>query len=97
MPDVWLFALSPGWLGSCERVTAAFDDMRHTLAEAAADLVEHGNAAAVFCDVVEKRGDGEIFIASGFEYQTGHAEKMGNVGHRRALAFLTRMFASCKD
>jgi hypothetical protein len=50
--------------------------MCHAPAETATDLVEHGNAPAVFRDVVEKRCDGKIFIASRFEYQTGNAQQV---------------------
>jgi hypothetical protein len=76
MPDVWLLALAPRRLGNSKCVTAAFDDMCHALAETATDLVEHGNAPAVFRDVVEKRCDGKIFIASRFEYKTSDSKQV---------------------
>src|SRR5580700_8371606 len=74
MLEVRLFALAPRRLGSSKHVTAALHDMRHTLAETATDLVKHGDASAVFGDIVKERGDGEIFVASGLKHQTRNTE-----------------------
>jgi hypothetical protein len=48
--------------------------VRYALAKAAADFLKHGSAATVFDDVVQERGDGKIFITSGFEHQAGNAQ-----------------------
>jgi hypothetical protein len=46
--------------------------MSHTLAKAPPHFFEHGRTAAVFDYIVQQRRDGEIFIASRFEDETGH-------------------------
>ena len=56
--------------------------------QALADFGEHGMAAAVFDNVMEKGGDRLVFVASGFEDQGGDGHEMGDV---RDGDFLTRL------
>jgi hypothetical protein len=73
MLEIVFFALPPWRLGIEVGIGATFYNMSDAVAEAAANFLEHRRAAAVFDDIVQEGGDGKIFIASGFEHQTGHA------------------------
>ena len=78
-------------------IGAAVDYVGDALAKAAADFFQHGSASAVFDDVVQERGDGEIFVAPGFEHKRGDAHQMGDVWDRRCFARLAGMHFCCEE
>ena len=61
---------------------------RDALAKATADFLQHGCAAAILHHVVQQGGDGEIFIASGFEHERGDTHQMCDVRDGGGLARL---------
>ena len=97
MPDVVFFALPPGRFGIEIGIGAAVHDVSDAVAEAATNFLQHGGAATVFYDVVQERGDGKVFIASGFEHQARDTQEMCNVGYGRAFAVLAGVFAGGKQ
>ena len=85
-------ALFPRRFGDGVGIGAAFDDVGYTVAETLADFGKHGAAAAVFDYVVEKGGDGLVFVAFGFEDQSCDGHEMGDVGDGGFLSGLMRVF-----
>jgi hypothetical protein len=73
MLEIVFFALPPWRLRIEVGIGATFYNMSDAVAEAAANFLEHGRAAAVFDDIVQEGGDGKSFIASGFKHQAGDA------------------------
>ena len=81
MRDVALLARSPRGLRDLVRITAPEDDVRHALAEAAANRVEHLPAATVLDRVVEQCGD-RLFLATAvLENERRDAEQVRKVRH----------------
>src|SRR5580693_6186989 len=62
MRDVVFFALPPGRFGIDIGIGAAVDHVSDALAKTTTDFLQHGRAATVLDNVVQKRGDGKIFI-----------------------------------
>jgi len=91
MLQVIFFALPPWRLGIEIGVSATFYYMSDALAEAAANFFKHRRATTILNNVMQESGDGQIFIASRFEHQTGNAQQMRNVRNSRSL----RVWPSC--
>ncbi len=62
--NVFLFALAPRRLGIGVGIGTAVDHFCDAGAEPAANFFQHGGAAAIFDHVVQKSGDGQIFVAA---------------------------------
>ena len=73
MLEIVFLALPPRWLGIEISIGAAVDHVSYALAEAAADFSKDRDAATIFDNVVQERGDGKIFITSCFEHEAGNA------------------------
>lgn len=97
MLQIIFFALPPGRLGIEIGVSASLDYMGDALPEAAANFLKHRRAATIFDNIVQECGDGQIFIASGFEHQAGHAQQMRDVRNSRGLASLSGMLAGSEE
>jgi hypothetical protein len=52
--------------------------------------------AAILDDIVEQPGDSLVFIATMFKHQSRNRHEMGNIGNRRALAYLPGVRGGCK-
>src|SRR5450432_1911193 len=97
MPNVLLFTLAPGRFGSRVSVGTCFDYISNAFAKTATDFFEHGCATAVFDDIVQQRRDGEVFVASGFEYQGRDAQQVGDVRSAGAFADLAGVLAGGEE
>ena len=60
------------------------------------DLVQNRAPAAIFHDVVKKRGDRFLLITAGFKNKCGHAHQVRDVRDARLLARLQAMLLSRK-
>jgi hypothetical protein len=97
MPDIVLLSPAPRWFWVQAGISTTFNHMRYPFTEAATHFLEHGSASAVFDDIVQQGGDCQVLVASGFEYQPGHSQKVGDVGCRGALAKLPGMLTMGKQ
>ena len=85
------FALAPGRLGIGIGIGATVHHFGDALPKAAADFFQHGRSAAILNDIVQERGDREIFVAARFKHQGRDSHQVRDVGNGRCLASLAGM------
>src|SRR5229473_4548572 len=91
MPQVVFLACPPGRLRIEIGVSASLNDVCSTFPESPPDFFQHRRSSAVFDDIVEQSGDGEVFVASRFQHQRRHAHQVRYIWNRRGFAPLSSM------
>jgi hypothetical protein len=65
--------------------------MRDSVAESPLNFHEHGASAAIFHGIVQERCNGEFFVSTGFEHQSGDTHQVRNVRDRATFLRLASM------
>jgi len=92
--EIFFFPFAP-WQLLC-RVTGhavgtGFNCIRHPATEQSPDRLQSGESTLVFHCIMEKRGNGLVFVAASIEHQRADGHEVADVRHRSALASLRMM------